>query len=312
VDGTHRLDTILRTRLPHISRRDIWNAIDAGLVTVNGRACHKGDRIGPGDRIDFAAMLTPPAAPPNLNVPILHRDRVLLVLDKPPGVPTTARRIGGRPSIAGYLLARFPQLAEIGASALEAGLAHRLDTDTSGVLLVARSHAAWQDLRAQFAARRVGKVYLALVKGRLVRPRDLVHDLAHDRRRIGRMVVLPTESASRRGRPSARWQAVMRFVPIESRAGVTLVRIQLSTGVTHQIRAQLAAIGHPVCGDTQYDRGGGRVAGTSRTLLHATRISVEHPSSRRRMAFTSPLAADFAAVLTTLGFAFKMKKPPRP
>ena len=125
------------------------------------------------------------------------------------------------------------------------------------------------------------------------------------------MVVLPKGSASRRRRQTARWHAVMRLVPIESRAGVTLVRIQLTTGVTHQIRAQLAAIGHPVCGDTQYDRGGRRVVETTRTMLHATRISVEHPTSRQRVAFRSPLASDFAAVLMTLGFAFKAKKPPR-
>lgn len=307
-DGTGRLDATLRARLPGISRRDIAFAIATGIVTVNAHASRKGQRVVPGDRIDLGTLVDPLPFPADLRPAILYADTILIALDKPTGIPAVARRLTGRPSIAGYLLHHFPELADVGTSLLEAGLVHRLDSGTSGVLIVARSRAAWNALRRQFRRRAVRKEYVAVVHGCLRVPRALEHDLVHDPRVPGRMTPVDATLRSTHRRPPRSWHAVARAVPLDTVGTATLIRVQLTTGVTHQIRTQLAAVGHPVVGDELY--GGLPVAGvpTGRQLLHAAAIRVAHPTSGAPLVIRSPLPRDFSNALRRLAFK---KKPPR-
>lgn len=313
-DRIQRLDAALRSRFPDLSRREIHLAIATGVVRVNGRRARKGDRVGLSDDIAVGPLLDPPAIPRGIPVPILHIDRHVIAIDKPPGVPSTARRLTRVGSIAGFLLRRFPDLAAAGRSPLEAGLVHRLDTGTSGVLLAARSPEGWANLRRQFARRRVEKQYLALVHGRLAGARDLRHALAHDPRNRARMTISPRPAPRRRRGPSRSWTAEARVVAIESATGMTLVAVTLFTGVTHQIRAQLAAIGHPVAGDIAYGAPAGDEPGIPRPLLHAASLSFDHPHDARRCTLSSMPPRDFAHVLARVGIkenAQTAQKSPR-
>jgi 23S rRNA pseudouridine1911/1915/1917 synthase len=300
-DGSVRLDAALRSRFPHLSRRDIRLAIASGVVRVNGRRARKGDRVQASDQITVGELLETPPPPRDTPVPLLHVDTALIVIDKPPCLPTAARRLSDQPSVAGFLLHRFPDLAAVGRGPLEAGLVHRLDAGTSGVLLAARSPHAWATLRAQFRQRTVEKEYLALVAGRLRGARELAHDLTHDRRVAGRMTVARRGSGRQERSAPRRWPARALVTPLEEGAATTLVRVRLCTGVTHQIRVQLAAIGHPVIGDAQY---GGPVLPdlpARRTLLHAASVAIDHPLHGERCRFPSPIPRDFAGVLSRFG-----------
>lgn len=308
-DRPARLDAVLRARLPGTSRREIGHAIAIGTVTVNGRPGRKGQPVGPGDRIDVGALADHPPVPVALLVPTLYADSTLMAVDKPAGIPAVARRLTGRPSVAGYLLRHAPELAHVGASALEAGLVHRLDTGTSGVLLLARSQPAWRALRSQFRRRAVRKEYLAIVQGSLRISHDLAHDLAHDPGMPGRMVVVTSPPARTPHRREPRvWHALARATPLEIAKTASLVRVELATGVTHQIRTQLAAIGHPVVGDALY--GGATVAGlpADRYLLHAAAICVIHPATQKPLVVRSPVPQDFRDALRRFGFK---QRPPR-
>jgi 23S rRNA pseudouridine1911/1915/1917 synthase len=295
--GHPRLDTFIHGRLGAVSRREIHLAIAQGLVRINGRRGSKGRRVNPGDRIFVGALLaSPPAPTQELEIRTLYADPLILALAKPAGMPSTARRIGGRPSVAGYLLQCMPELGAVAPSPLDAGLVHRLDTETSGVLLAARTADAWRALRGQFRRKAVDKEYTAVVRGRLRGERTLTDDLEHDPRRPGVMRV-----ATRRG-SRRHWHAVSAVSPVAWANNATRLQIRLPTGVTHQIRVQLAAIGHPILGDGLYDTAPPPAA-VDRLLLHAIRIRVTHPDSGAPLEVHAPLPQDFVAALGRLGFA---------
>jgi 23S rRNA pseudouridine1911/1915/1917 synthase len=288
-----------------VSRREIQAAIASGIVTVNGRPGRKGSRVHPSDHIDVGTLLDAPAVPDDIDVPILYADSSVIGIDKPPGIPSTARRVRGRPSIAGYLLRCFPDLADAGPSVLDAGLVNRLDAGTSGILLAARSRAAWQNIRAQFRRRTVRKEYLALVEGHLSTACQLSHEMAHHPHVRGRMVIVALpESPPTRNR-QRRWRALAAVVPVGFASRTTLVRVELHTGITHQIRAQLAAIRHPVVGDQVYGRSSVAELQPARHLLHSSHLGFLHPIDHAPVSLSCPLPADFKVVLRRLGFKKK-------
>ena len=171
---------------------------------------------------------------------------------------------------------------------------HRLDTDTSGLLLAARTDAAHAMLRAQFSARTVEKGYLALVAGEIHAGGEIALPLLHDPRDSRRMQAAsdPAYAEEHGARP-----AVTRFEPVERRGGFTLLEVEIPTGVMHQIRAHLAFIGHPLAGDALY--GGPDLPGLSRHFLHASRLAFAHPDGSR-VRYESPLPAELEAALRGL------------
>jgi 23S rRNA pseudouridine1911/1915/1917 synthase len=278
-----------------VSRGRAMEWIAEDRVRVDGKRAPKGQPVGPGARI--AVQLPPPDAPvpePDLPIRIVHADAQVVVADKPAGMPSHPLKPGETGTAANALVGRFPELASVGPAPREGGLVHRLDTDTSGLLLAARTQAAHASLRAQFSARTVEKGYLALVAGEIHASGEvdlaLAHD-PHDARKV-RAASDPAWAALHGARP-----ALTRFSPRERRSGFTLLEVEIATGVLHQIRAHLAFIGHPLAGDALY--GGPELPGLPRHFLHAARLGFAHPDGTHPR-FESALPADLAAVLARL------------
>ncbi len=290
-----RLDVFLTRALPQCSRRTAQRIIATGAVRINGHRARKGATVVGGDVVEVADdQLAPQALQPNpqLVVPVLYEDEAVLALDKPAGMPSHALRADETETVANFLLARYPDVAAVGKRPLEPGIVHRLDTETSGILLVARTPSAYDALRLQFTERRVLKEYRAVVHGDLAQPGEIgtaiAHTRGHTRMRVCRMAKEP-------GRP-----ALTRYRPLERYGSYTLLAVEIPTGVMHQIRVHLASIGHPVAGDRLY---GDTVSADTpaRHLLHAYRLGFTHPESGRHIEIMSPVPADLRAFLRRLG-----------
>ena len=282
-----RLDRALAELLPEHSRNRLKGWIEAGRVTVDGASVPPRHRLAGGERVDVGAAgdEEPLAdAPQPIELAIVHEDPAVFVIDKPAGLvvhPGAGNRDG---TLLNALLHRDPALATIA----RAGIVHRLDRDTSGLMVVARTAEAQTDLVRQLASRSVRREYVALVAGDLAKPVTI--DAA-----IGRHPTQRTSMAVvERGK-----EARTRVTPVERHGATTLVRCALDTGRTHQIRVHLAAIGHPIVGDPLYGarRAAPGVPAFGRQALHARTLAFVHPASRRTRTFESPLPADFASLL---------------
>jgi 23S rRNA pseudouridine1911/1915/1917 synthase len=289
-----RLDRAV-ARLFGVSRGRAMDWIADGRVRVDGRRGPKGSQIGAGARV--SVRVPPSDAPvpqPELPIRIVHADEHIVVADKPAGMPSHPLKPRERGTAANALVGRFPELARVGPSPREGGLVHRLDTDTSGLLVAARTSPAHAGLRAQFAAHTVKKAYLALVAGELHAGGEidvpLVHDPRDDRR--VRAASDPDWAEKHSARP-----ALTRFEPRERRGGYTLLDVETTTGVLHQIRAHLAFIGHPLAGDALY--GGPALPGLARHFLHAASLGFTHPDGTHRR-LESPIPDDLARVIAAL------------
>jgi 23S rRNA pseudouridine1911/1915/1917 synthase len=287
-----RLDRALADALG-VGRAAVKEAFRAGAVRVDGRRARASDDARPGARV--ALELAGPAGPPPPEeepalVVLLETPRVLVV-EKPAGVATHPLRGGERGTLAGAVVARFPECAAASPDAREGGAAQRLDLETSGCVLFARDRAAWDDLRAQLAARTVEKVYLALVAGRVAAGGVLSVPLAQ---RGPRTLPVPDPYRPPRGVGRPR-DAVTRYEIVRALPAHTLLEVRIETGVMHQIRAHLASLGHPVVGDAVYGGAAAAVAGLERHALHAHRVAFDRPGGGRASA-TSPWPADLAAL----------------
>jgi 23S rRNA pseudouridine1911/1915/1917 synthase len=266
-----------------------------GLVRVNRHRARKGDVVKDGDIVAVPEELFAPAAlqpNPDLVMRVLYEDASVIAVDKPAGTPSHALRAHEMNTVANFLLAHYPELRGMSSGALEPGLVHRLDTDTSGVLVAARTDAAFRDLRQQFRTHRVHKDYAALVVGDVRTAGELCTAIGHAPHNRRKMRVV-----SRPG-PGAR-AAETIFRPLERFGAYTLLTVRIRTGVMHQIRVHLASVGHPVVGDRVYGAPTSSIA-PARHLLHATQIGFSHPVSGALLEITSPLAPEFADVLSEL------------
>ena len=287
-----RVDRVV-AMLTDLPRSEVARLVAGGRVLVDGQPVTvKGRRLAEGERL--AVDVPEPAAPslaadPLVPVPVVAEDGEVIVVDKPPGLvvhPGAGHQSG---TLVHGLLARFPDLADIGAGdPARPGIVHRLDAGTSGLLVVARTAAAYEDLVAQLQARLMVRRYTALVLGTVDGPSGVIDAP------VGRATSDPTRMAvAAGGRPArTRYEVEARFTdPVPA----TLLQCSLETGRTHQVRVHLAAIGHPVAGDRRY--GGARAAvPLDRPFLHAHHLSFRHPGSSATVAFDSPLPADLEAV----------------
>ena len=280
-----------------VPRHRAMEAIEAGHVRVDGRRARKGNPVQPGQQVSvrLPAPPAPPEPQPELALRVVHEDPDFVVVDKPSGWPTHPLAPGEKGTLANAIVARFPECAQAAADAREGGVAHRLDTPTSGLVVVARNRAAWDALRAQFAARSVRKEYLALAAGAVFGPVSVDVPIGADPGTPGKARTVVQERLLER--KSAR--EAHTLVEVERRfAGWTLVRCTITTGVMHQIRVHLAHLGSPVAGDDLY--GGARPEGLHRLFLHATRLGFAHPVTGEALVFDAPLPAELAAVLERL------------
>jgi 23S rRNA pseudouridine1911/1915/1917 synthase len=280
-----RLDRFLLARGPAagLGRRRLGALITSGGVRVNGAPARKGTIVRAGDTITLAGWPREAASPPPpMPLIVLYSDDDLIAVDKPPGVPATIGPTPG-PSLASALLARFPEMAALDGTR-HAGLVHRLDTGTSGLLLAARHPIAYTRLRDAFTSKAVQKDYIAVVGGRIENPQEVAVPLARHRRSRGRMVAEP---AATRG-----WPARTEVLPIGGDGDLTVVRLRMRTGVTHQLRVHLALLGHPIVGDLRYgtrkvDRRIGMPI-PAWHFLHARAIDFDDPALPRGLATTFP------------------------
>jgi 23S rRNA pseudouridine1911/1915/1917 synthase len=280
-DEGARLDAFLAGPLG--SRARAQRLIEAGAVRVDGRAAPKRHRLSAGEVVTVEEPPQPPPAEvPDAPYEVPYGDEHLLVVDKPAGVVVHPAR--GHHS--GTLAQALAGVAAGGEDAARAGIVHRLDRDTSGLLVVARSEAVHRALRNALQARAITREYLALVEGRPpARTGTIDAPLGRDRRVRTRM---STDTDDPRG-------AVTHFEIEQALPRTTLLRVRLETGRTHQIRAHLRAIDHPVVGDPEYGTAGR--LGLERQFLHAARLAFDHPVTGARIDVSSPLPDDLRAAL---------------
>ena len=305
-----RLDVFLAAAMaPEYSRSRIARMIRAGAVSVNdARTGDPAHALRPGDRIGVAPL---PLAEPSERrnepafvppVAVLYADEEVIVIDKPAGMVVHPAPGSPGPTLVDALLRQFPDLAAMAepGAVMRPGIVHRLDKETSGVMVIARTPYARMELSRQFKDRTVRKLYLAVVRGIVGREAQVVA------RPLGRH---PTErqrmsTRSRRPREASTSIAVLhRFDERgEGNPASTLVRAIPATGRTHQIRVHLASIGHPCLGDRLYGRAAAGEAGPFvRHALHALGLEFAHPRSGLRMRYSAPIPPDFRAFLEPRG-----------
>ena len=297
-----RADRFLQARIPELSRRMLWELFSAGNIRVNRQAARKGDKFRTGDRISVllpAGLEAIPLPDPELTLKEIYRDQDLLVLDKPGLIPCIPLRAWETGTLANALVSRYPPQRGVGPKPLEAGLVHRLDGGTSGLLVAARNPESWDRLHLDLIRRRWVKKYLALVQGRLEGPLILQVPLANHPKNPKKMIPVPSEKVARRGRA---YPAETRVLPLRPSPRLTLIEVDLVSGVRHQIRAHLAGINHPVVGDRLYGPESNPLPGLDegRLFLHAHHLSLTHPGTGKRLTFSSPLPDDLRTELETI------------
>ena len=296
-----RLDRFLASVLGDLSRAQIQRLIRDERVRIHdGPRLRKGlpranTSVRPGDHVILELPEATPSSvePEDIPLAILYEDADLLVIDKPAGMVVHPAAGHSRGTLVNALLHQVGDLSGIGGE-LRPGIVHRLDRGTSGVMVVAKHDRAHEALARQFHDREVEKEYTALVWGVVQAGRRIDVPIGRDPKDRQRM-----SARARRART-----AVTRVTHAEHFRGVTLVRVAIATGRTHQIRVHLSAIGHPLVGDSLYGGARRRVPGDLRAVmhlqrpfLHSTRIAFAHPRDRRRMEFAAPLPPDLQAVL---------------
>jgi 23S rRNA pseudouridine1911/1915/1917 synthase len=289
--------------LADVSRSTVDVLVTEGRVTVEGVVVHARSRVlREGERLTVRLHDdVPPEAPradPSVVFTVVHADDAVVVVDKPAGLVVHPGAGHADGTLVNGILARFPDVGALvgvdGGDLDRPGIVHRLDRGTSGLLVVARTPDAYHALVGQLGARTVARRYRALVLGSVEQDQGLVDAP------IGRSLSSPTRmSVSRKGKEArTRYRVERRFTtPVDA----TLLEASLETGRTHQIRVHLAAIGHPVVGDTVYGRGRALPGSTlERPFLHAFALAFDHPTTGERVAWTSELPDDLTGELARL------------
>jgi 23S rRNA pseudouridine1911/1915/1917 synthase len=325
-DAGERLDRYLAVQLPELSRTRIQELIEAGLVLVDGKSSKGAHRLRAGEKIAVDAQARPPMRAEAENIPldVLYEDEDVIVLNKAAGMTVHAGAGNPRGTLVNALLGRGQTLSR-GGDMLRPGIVHRLDKETSGVILVAKNDFAHANISEAFRQRQVKKTYIALVEGLLKENQGRIEfAIGRDLHRRTRMAAFKEkpgsalrESLQRSGAREARtdWRALAEV------DGTTLVEIQLHTGRTHQIRVHFSAIGHPVVGDTLYgaaaqisvdaenvrgaskDRETVTIPALGRNFLHAARLGFSQPRTGAWTEVRAPLPAELLEFVTKLSEA---------
>ncbi len=296
-----RLDVVVASHIPECSRSLASALIRKGIIQVEGQPRKPGYHVQPGDRICGSIPIpeSPVFRPEPIPIRVIYEDADIILIDKPPGfvVHPAAGHADG--TLVNALLHHCPDIRGIGGE-MRPGIVHRLDKDTSGILVAAKNAAAMAHLAEQFQARSVRKKYLALVHGETEKDSgSILLPIGRHPADRKKMSVI-----SRRGKTAETlWRVRKRFPE------TTLLDIDLKTGRTHQIRVHCAAIGHPLVGDPVYGSRSPKrhspeisdlFKSVSRQMLHARQIQLIHPSSGEEMIFEAPIPEDMAQLITCL------------
>lgn len=287
-----RLDQVLAVLLPQYSRNRLQTWVREGRVAVGGRVeTEPKHKLMAGEIL----ILSEPTGireladqPEDIPLDIVFEDEVLLVINKPPGLVVHPGSGNWSGTLMNALLHHVPAIAEVP----RAGIVHRLDKDTSGLLVVAKTLEAQTDLVRQLQARTVKRQYLAIVAGAVRRDATIAAPVGRHPVRRTKMAVVPEVRGGK--------AAVTHFRVLEQFAHCALVECSLETGRTHQIRVHMASIRHPLLGDQVYGKPDQRLPEFSRQALHATRLALLHPLARRLKQWEAPPPADMLALLDTL------------
>src|SRR5574341_1454471 len=289
-DGGQRLDQFVAAARADLSRTEVQRLIKAGRITVNGQTARPAYRLEPGDDVQVVipSPVTRDVLAENIPLDVLYEDGDLVAINKPAGMvvhPGVGSETG---TVVNAALARWPEMRRVTGEE-RAGVVHRLDKDTSGVLVLAKTPSALKSLQAQFHDRTVYKRYIALVEGIPQTPAGIIEaPIGRDLRQRKRMAVV------REGR-----EAVTHYQVVERFEDCALLSLEPKTGHTHQLRVHLAWLGHPVAGDTVYGRRRKR-AGLGRMFLHAAELHVDSPSKGDRLKFEAALPDELERVLADL------------
>ena len=286
-----RLDSFLCSVEPELTRSQWQGYIQQGWVLVNANAAKVSQRLRPGDRVAFTMPPPRPTGivPQRMYLTVVHQDDQLMVIDKPPGL--SVHPGPGHPdrTLVNGLLALYPDMKDVGVigGEIRPGIVHRLDKDTSGLMMVAKTQRAHIHLSAQIKDRRVTKGYLALVSGLLTPDTGVIDSpIGRDPHHRKRMAVVAGGRESR-----------TRYRVLEQISGWSLVEVYLETGRTHQVRVHMAHMGHPLFGDRVYGRADDSI---DRHFLHASHLGFEHPASGEPVEFRSELPSDLTGVVGRL------------
>lgn len=292
-----RLDTFISSK-SGMSRSHVRRLIKQGLVSLNALSPKAGSRVKEGDRIALIIQDEPEGIliPEDIPLEVIHEDDQIIVINKPPHMviyPAAGNKSG---TLMNALASRCRRLSSIGAP-LRPGVVHRLDKETSGVIVIAKDDAAYYNLVRQFKEKSIDKHYLALVYGNLKTESGQI-DAA-----IGRSVSdrKKMSTKTRRGK-----EAITRFEVIKRFHSATMAKVTILTGRTHQIRVHFASIGHPVLGDKTYGRKaflreGEKKISFSRQMLHAFSLKLRHPATQEVMEFSAPVPEDMKMAIEELG-----------
>lgn len=290
-EGGERLDKFAAAALGDVSRTEIQRLVKTGEVLVNGRAERASYRLEPGDVVELTLPErdVPTVQPEEVELEVLYEDADLVAVNKPAGMVTHPAFGNLSGTLVNAALARWPEMRDVGPELARAGVVHRLDKDTSGVLVLARTPEALRALQRQFKRRTVYKRYLALVEGVPGSPSGIIEaPVGRDPKNRKRMAVV------KGGR-----EAVSRYDVLEDLQSNALVAIEPGTGRTHQIRVHLAWLGNPIVGDRLYGFRKQRI-GLKRLFLHAEALHVDSPSTGERLEFRAPLPPSLEDILAKL------------
>ena len=283
-----RLDLFLARQGQGLTRSQARRLMEEGQVLLNGSVPKASQKLRPGDRVSVTVPPPRPAslAPESIPLDVVYQDKELLVIDKPPGL--AVHPSPGHPShtLVNALLAICPDLSGIGGE-MRPGIVHRLDKDTSGLMVAAKTSRAHLDISGQIKARTVRKGYLALVRGRIQPAEGVIEaPIGRDRRDRKRMAIVLDGRDAR-----------TRYKILRDFADHSFLEVFPETGRTHQIRVHLASKGHPLVGDSLYGKPGPLL---DRQFLHAHLLGFRHPATGEYLEFTSPLPLDLRRAIDTL------------
>ena len=274
----------LKKKYPHVTRKELLQFFRDKKIFVGNRPAAKSSFVTGREDLRlppaFHQPVRFPTANADLKITVVFEDDAILIVSKPSGIPSVPHSFDEAGTLVNFLVARNPQLVGVGGRPLEPGMVHRLDTFTSGLMVAVKTQESFEKMKKQFQEQKVLKEYLALVEGIVDRPGEILNPIGSHPKNSRKVKVYPGGAGE-----TGLQEAMTKYSPVQMFSQTTLLRVQIVTGVRHQIRAHLAYLGHPVVGDKLY---GSKMA-AGRMCLHALKLGFFHPVTEKWIEFEDPI-----------------------